>query len=115
MGTPEERETKAGEGGIAPQRIVLRLYVTGGAPRSALAVRKVTGICERHLAGRYDLEVIDLYQQPWLAKDAQLVAAPTLVKELPPPAKRFVGVLAEPGRLLADLGIPADPGPESRR
>ena len=65
------------------QKYVLRLYVAGITPRSQAAIRTVTAICEEHLAGRYDLEVIDIYQQPTLAKGEQIVAVPTLIKSCP--------------------------------
>lgn len=91
-------------------RYVFRLYVTGGAPLSSRAIRIVTQLCETYLRGNYDLEVIDLYQQPWLARDAQLVAAPTLVKELPLPLQRLIGVAEDGKTLLERLGI--SPGPE---
>ena len=66
---------------------MLRLYVTGGSARSVWAIRNVRRLCEEHLAGLSDLVVIDIYQQPGLASLAQLVAAPTLVKELPLPQR----------------------------
>ena len=70
------------------QRYVLRLYVAGITPRSQAAIRTVTTICEEHLAGRYELEVIDIYQQPTLAKGEQIIAAPTLIKKLPAPLRK---------------------------
>jgi circadian clock protein KaiB len=73
---------------------VLRLYVTGSTPRSLRAIMNLKRMCEEQLAGRYDLEVIDLYQQPQLAAGADLIAAPTLIKQLPLPVQRFVGDLA---------------------
>ena len=84
----------------------LRLFVTGHTRRSISAVRNLTRLCEQHLAGRYDLEVIDLYQQPELAADHQLVAAPTLVKLLPPPPQQMIGDLSDTERVLKRLGIP---------
>src|SRR5262245_4907758 len=84
--------------------LVLRLYVTGGTLRSSWAIRNVRRLCDEHLKGRYLLEVIDIYQQPELAREAQLVAAPTLVKELPPPLRRFVGTMADWSRILTGLG-----------
>jgi circadian clock protein KaiB len=84
---------------------VLRLYVTGLAPRSTQAIASVKALCEEHLAGRYDLEVIDLYQQPELAQGAQLIAAPTLVKELPPPVLRLIGNLSDEQRVLVGLDL----------
>jgi circadian clock protein KaiB len=86
------------------EKVVLRLYVAGSAPRSSLAIRTIKWLCEKHLAGRYDLKVIDIYQQPWLAREAQLVAAPTLVREHPLPARRFVGSMSSVDRLFAGLG-----------
>lgn len=85
--------------------LVLRLYITGGSRLSAGAVWNVSRLCEVHLRGRCDLQVIDLYQEPWLARDVQLVAAPTLVKERPLPERRFIGVMGDTARLLAELGV----------
>jgi circadian clock protein KaiB len=83
----------------------LRLYVTGGSPRSAKAVANVRAICDEHLAGRYDLEVIDLYQHPELAREEQVMAAPTLVRELPEPIRRVVGDMSNEDRVLYSLNI----------
>lgn len=93
-------------------RLVLRLYVSGMTARSRLAIGNIQKLCEEHLAGRYDLEIIDIYQQPDLAKDAQVIAAPTLVKTLPPPLKKIIGNMGDPGRIMVVLGIvpPADKG-----
>jgi circadian clock protein KaiB len=88
-------------------RFVLRLYVTGTTARSMRAIANLRRVCERHLAGRYDLEVVDVYQQPELAAREQLVAAPTLVKKLPLPLRRLVGDLSNHQRVLAGLGLPA--------
>jgi circadian clock protein KaiB len=104
-----EREAGAADAGV----LVLRLYVTGSSPLSARAVRNVSQLCEQHLRGRYDLRVIDLYQEPWLARDAQLVAAPTLIKVRPLPARRFIGSMRDADQLLAGLGVEAAP-PERR-
>lgn len=84
---------------------VLRLYVAGGSPRSVWAIRNVTKLCEEHLAGRVDLAIIDIFQDPAQAAQAQLVAAPTLVRELPSPVRRFIGSMADTGVLLSGLGI----------
>ena len=92
------------------QRYVLRLYVTGTTPRSQAAIRTVTAICEEHLAGRYELEVIDIYQQPTLAKGEQIIAAPTLIKKLPPPLRKFIGNMADKDRILVGLDLrPKEP------
>src|SRR4051812_30207385 len=93
------------------ERYVLRLYVTGVSPRSVWAIQNARRLCEEHLLGRCELEVIDIYQHPVLARSAQLVAAPTLVKELPLPLRRFVGTLSDLGRILAALGIEPVPAP----
>jgi len=85
---------------------VLRLYVTGMTPRSARAVENVRAICERYLRGRYDLEVIDVYQQPTLAKGEQIVAAPTLIRKLPLPLRRVIGDLSDTDKVLLGLDLP---------
>jgi circadian clock protein KaiB len=87
------------------QRYVLRLYVAGTTPRSQAAIRTVTAICEEHLPGRYDLEVIDLYQQPTLAKGEQIIAAPTLIKKLPEPLRKFIGSMANKEKILVGLDL----------
>lgn len=87
------------------ERYVLRLYVTGLTPRSTQAIASLHTVCEEHLAGRYDLEVIDLYQQPELARGQQLIAVPTLVKELPPPVRRLIGDLSDEQRVLVGLDL----------
>ena len=87
------------------QKYVLRLYVAGITPRSREAIRMVTAICEEHLQGRYDLEVIDIYQQPTLAKGEQIIAAPTLIKKLPEPLRKFIGSMADKEKLLVGLDL----------
>ena len=69
------------------EKYVLRLYVTGMTPKSIKAIENIRKICEENLQGRYDLEIIDIYQQPEYAKKEQLIAAPTLIKKLPLPLK----------------------------
>lgn len=84
---------------------VLRLYVTGTTAKSVRAVENIRSLCEEHLAGKYDLEVVDLYQQPELAAREQLVAAPTLIRKLPLPLRRLVGDLSDRERVLAGLNV----------
>jgi len=84
---------------------LLRLFVTGQTQKSIRAVRNVTRLCEEHLHGQYNLEVVDLYQQPELAAEHQLVAAPTLLKIKPQPPRKLVGDMSDSGRVLAGLGI----------
>lgn len=86
----------------------LRLYVTGGAPHSLRAIENTKRLCETHLQGRYDLEVVDLYQQPELARDEQLIAIPTLIKYHPLPVKRFVGDMTRSVHILRELGVRLD-------
>ena len=90
---------------------VLRLYVTGQTPRSLRAIQNIRQICETHLKGRYDLEVIDIYKRPSLARGEKVIAAPTLVKSLPAPIRRFVGDLSDTEKVLFGLDlihVPAD-------
>ena len=84
---------------------VLRLYVSGMTPRSVRAIENVRRICAEHLEGRYSLEIIDIYQQPIFAKEAQIVAAPTLVKELPLPLRKFIGDMSSVEKLLVGFDI----------
>lgn len=84
---------------------VLRLFITGTTSRSASAIENLRRLCEERLQGQYDLEVIDIYQHPQAAKDYQIVAAPTLVKVLPPPLRRIIGDLANEERVLAGLDL----------
>jgi len=83
----------------------LRLFVTGHTQKSIRAVQNVRRLCDKLLPGRYDLQVIDLYQQPELAAQHQLVAAPTLLKILPLPPRMLVGDMSDPRRVLAGLGL----------
>lgn len=84
---------------------VLRLYVSGMTPNSQRAIENVRKICTEHLEGRYQLEIIDIYQQPNFAKEGQIVATPTLVKELPEPLRKFIGDMSQTERILMGLGI----------
>ena len=88
---------------------VLKLYVSGMTPRSRRAIDNLQKLCKEHLLDGYDLEIIDIYQQPGLAKGAQIVAAPTLVKTLPLPLRRVIGDLSDPGRILRVLGVVPTP------
>jgi circadian clock protein KaiB len=87
------------------ERYILRLFVSGMTPRSAHALAAIRAICDEHLEGRYELEVIDIYQRPDLATDEQIIAAPTLVKKLPEPLRRFIGDLSDRERVLVGLGL----------
>jgi circadian clock protein KaiB len=87
------------------EKYVLRLYVSGSTSKSALAVENIKRICEQHLKNRYDLEVIDIYQQPNLARDEQIVAVPTLIKRSPPPLRRLIGDLSNLKKVLFGLEL----------
>ena len=84
---------------------VLRLFVSGFTPRSQRAIDNLTSICERYLAGRYRIEVVDLYQSPGLAQDEQIIAVPTLVKVRPLPPRRVIGDLSQVEKVLHGLDI----------
>jgi len=88
-----------------PAKYVLRLYVAGINPRSSAAIRSVTQICEENLKDHYELEIVDLYQQPMLAKGEQIVAVPTLIKKLPAPLRRIIGDMANRERVLVGLDL----------
>lgn len=89
----------------AKEPYILRLYVTGITPNSLRAIENIKRICKDHLEGRFELEVIDIYKRPDLAREAQVVAAPTLVKLLPLPLRRFVGDLSDIERILVGLDL----------
>jgi circadian clock protein KaiB len=91
--------------GDDPRKYVLRLYITGATPRSARAIANLKAICVEYLHNCYDLEVIDLYEHPERAAEAQLVAAPTLIKELPEPLRRLIGDLSDTEQVLVGLNV----------
>lgn len=83
----------------------LRLYVAGQTPKSIAAIANLKKICEQHLAGRYDIEIIDLMKDPVLAVRHQIVAIPTLIRQLPEPLKRIIGDLSNTEKVLVGLDI----------
>jgi circadian clock protein KaiB len=83
----------------------LRLYVTGTTPRSSHAIANIRSLCEEYLAGHYVLEVVDIYQQPGEAAKEQIIAAPTLIKSLPVPPKRFIGDLSDRSKVIIGLNL----------
>ena len=95
----EEKDRTWGE------QYVLRLYVSGATPQSTLAIVNVKKICDNHLHGRYALEVIDIYQEPALAKRDQVIAVPTLIKLSPHPLRRLIGDMSNTDRVLDGLGV----------
>ena len=101
--TVREPEKKAKE--VKQEKYVLKLYVTGMTPRSMKAVMNIKEICEEHLSGRYELEIIDIFQQPVLAQGEQIIAAPTLIKKLPLPLRRFIGDMSDEEKILIGLDL----------
>jgi circadian clock protein KaiB len=97
------------EGSTEESQYVLKLYVTGATPRSERAIVNIRKICESNLKGNYELEVIDISQHPEIAKEVQLIAAPTLIKKLPLPLRRFIGDMSETERLLVGLDLRSKP------
>ncbi len=98
----------------ATERFVLRLFVSGLSARSRRAIDNIKRLCETHLAGRYELQIIDIYQQPELAKEQQLIAAPTLIKKLPLPLRKLVGDMNDGARVLVMLGVAPEEGGTDR-
>jgi circadian clock protein KaiB len=86
-------------------KYILRLYISGATSRSALAITNLKKICEEYLEGRYELEVIDLYQHPSLAKGEQIIAVPTLIKKLPLPFRRIIGDMSNKEKVLLGLDL----------
>jgi circadian clock protein KaiB len=89
----------------ANARYVLRLYITGATSHSTRAIVNIRKICEEHLHGRYDLEVVDISKRPTLAEGEQIIAAPTLIKKLPLPLRRFIGDMSQTQRILLGLDL----------
>jgi circadian clock protein KaiB len=90
---------------LKKEKYVLRLYVAGMTPKSTRAIMKIKEICQEYLQDRYDLEVIDIYQQPILAKGEQIIAAPTLIKKLPLPLRKFIGDMSNMEKILVGLDL----------
>ncbi|HEY7089519.1 MAG TPA: circadian clock KaiB family protein [Tepidisphaeraceae bacterium] len=92
---------------------MLRLYMTGTRRRSLLALENIKRICEQYLTQNYELEVVDLYQQPTLAAREQIIASPTLVKRSPLPPRRVIGDMSDTGRVLRGLQVEAGEHPRN--
>ena len=89
----------------ASKDYVLRLFITGTTPRSTRSIINIRSFCDRFLKGHYELEVVDIYQQPTAARDEQIIAAPTLIKSLPLPLRRLVGDFSDEDRVAAGLDL----------
>jgi len=110
-------ETKAFEDALAAQapadHYLLRLFVTGSTPKSSRAIRNIRAVCDEKLQGRYDLEVVDIYQHPEQVRAEQIVVTPTLVKKLPLPFRKIIGDLSDKERVLVGLDlVPRDLPPD---
>ena len=102
----KRHEQAAGE--MQTGTYVFQLYVSGMTPKSLRAIENIKALCEEYLDGRYALQVIDVYQNPDQTRDAGIVAAPTLIKKLPPPLRRFIGDLADKKHILVKLNLIPD-------
>jgi len=87
------------------KRYALRLYISGTTVRSTQAIATIRALCEEYLSGRYELEVVDIYQQPGKAADERIIAAPTLIKSLPKPPKRLIGDLSDRSKVIVGLNL----------
>lgn len=104
---PAQPEVTTAPRKAAASRYILKLYVAGQSPKSVNAITNIKRICEENLKGRYDLDVIDLYQQPQLAQGEQIIALPTLTRKLPSPLRRIIGDMSNTERVLVGLDIPS--------
>ena len=102
---PDADAINAAAAGPVVPSYVLRLYVTGATPRSTRAITNIRKICEEHLEGRYELEIVDIAQHPTLAEGEQIIAAPTLIKKLPLPLRQFIGDMSQTERILLGLDL----------
>ncbi len=100
-----KRAKSAAAGGASATLWQLRLYVAGQTPKSLTAFSNLKRICESHLKGRYDIEVIDLVEQPQLSRGDQILAIPTLVRKLPQPVRKIIGDLSNTERVLVGLDL----------
>jgi len=113
-GTTEAFEEALKGGALRRAKYILRLYVSGSSGRSMKAVYNLKKLCEEHFPDDYDLEVVDIYKNPSAAREEQIIAAPTLVKRLPAPLRRFVGDLSNTQRILVGLDIYKRQDPEDQ-
>ena len=101
----ENRKRSSGESVVQVKKYLLKLFITGSTTRSITAVNNITTICKNHLDNDYDLQIIDIYDNPELAREDHIIAIPTLVKVFPRPAIKFIGDLAQTEKVLSGLGL----------
>jgi circadian clock protein KaiB len=104
-------ETKSRDG--SPPQFHLTLYISGGSPRAELAVANLRQICDHELRGQYELEVVDVLEEPERAEEAKILATPTLIKQLPPPLRRVIGDLSDKEKVLFGLALQPSPIPST--
>ena len=104
MSSPAGVQTREGES--TPERLQLTLFISGTSPTSIRAVRRLRDLCDRHFPDGYDLEIVDIYQQPEVVASRGVLAVPTLIKELPLPVRVLIGDFTDQTRVLAALGLP---------
>ncbi|MDQ3191293.1 MAG: circadian clock KaiB family protein [Bacteroidota bacterium] len=102
---PDNTKNKKEADDKAEEKYMLRLFITGILPNSVRAVINVKKICEKYLKDRYELEIIDIYQQPELAFSEEIIAIPTLIKKFPLPTKKMIGDLSDTKKVLDGLGL----------
>jgi circadian clock protein KaiB len=102
---PKELKVKIKAEGTGKEKYILRLYVTGILPNSARAVKNIYLICDQYLKGRYELDIIDIYQQPSLALSEEIIAVPVLIRKFPLPEKRMIGDLSSIDKVLKGLDL----------
>ncbi|GAB3662468.1 hypothetical protein GCM10027596_24000 [Nocardioides korecus] len=103
--TTHDRYADLDEGLADVDKVLLRLYIAGQSPRSVRAMENLRRVCQEHLAGRYRVEVIDLLENPSLARGDEIVAVPTLVRTLPEPIRKIIGDLSDTDRVLVGLQL----------
>lgn len=101
----ENRMQHTGESTVPQKKYMLKLFITGSTPRSITAVNNVTTICRKYLGDDYDLQIIDIYEKPELAREDHIIAIPTLYKVLPHPARKLIGDMAQTEKVLSGLGL----------
>ena len=90
---------------LEPEKYVFRVYVAGNSPKSVRAIQNLKRICEEHLSGKYEIEVIDIYERPELLEQEQIWAIPTVIKKLPPPLQRLIGDMTKTDDVRLGLGL----------
>ena len=102
---PKKIKIKTDNEGVGGKKYILRLFISGTQPNSSRAVINIKAICEKYLKGRYELEIIDIYQQPDLALSEEIIAIPLLIKRFPLPEERMIGDLSNTEKVLRGLQI----------